>query len=816
MEQAYGFIRFLEAEAKTLGKQSSEEVLTCLKDLLTSNHQNDWMSMSLLCSTLKFCDLEVYEEHALLWFKFTLKLLNSIPSESLVGLCLENLNGIVTKSVLAEKISREFSTKGLEPLLQLLTGPSLPPHVNTLHLLTTCMKLYPGTCGRQRKKIENLLLSFIPSIDNQISITASHAFSLLPQIGSGGEKHFKHKENWQEYVTKLLKSICVFSTDLMNANNENQTNKMDEIFVLPFPKYEGSVINSGLLCLLRIEKLLQMLNGLLKRSTSFVVHIPLSIIVHTFCEVINLLDIDFEKRSDLQIEKSTVSITLDGLLSNLMTCFGTCCKQFSLCFAPYTDLISKSILRVLSHPGFKYKSQCYETFQHCIRHCFLSFTNCTSFADILDCVLNDTKLEMNNAPKLKQETQHTKKKKKNQQAKAFSRDIDQISSNNQQIGASTCSIKNTESAYRTLSMVVTEAGHTLSSDMMQKIISELLIIHSKLSENPFHQIGQYTDKIKLNYLETLSSLLHLHHNMVQIPTSIILSIFRMNAFIGSQCSEIKSYCQHVLLNFDQVLHSATPELRGTPKMVSFGNIDDNNNNGKAMDIDEQSLQNKQTKTMDSLTQSSQTDLPPQNNMTKFNTSAKSCQTPPANGPISINADVNIHPEPIHPSSRIPLLTSPRRRNSGSTTPTTPNGHTKELPQSRRTPTRQPSASPRRSNTQGVTPTRTTENRQQNVSSPQQHQSLRSPRRKNTILTSDIYDHQRQAVHISDTANHILSESPSLSVNGNTHQQPPINDVVVLDSSDEENEPASKRSKVASKTVDVDEEFENIISTFCEE
>ena len=98
--------------------------------MLNGKTENDWMSMCLLCSTLKYCDPEVYAENALVWFKLTLKLLNSIPSESLVGLCLENLNGIVTKSVLAEKISREFSTKGLEPLLQLLTGNFIFPVFN--------------------------------------------------------------------------------------------------------------------------------------------------------------------------------------------------------------------------------------------------------------------------------------------------------------------------------------------------------------------------------------------------------------------------------------------------------------------------------------------------------------------------------------------------------------------------------------------------------------------------------------------------------------------------------------------------------------
>ena len=81
--------------------------------------------MSLLHSVMKHCNKDIYEDNALLWFKQTLKLLNSIPSESLIGLCLENLNIIILKSLSVEKISRELSTKGLDPFLQLITGSVL-------------------------------------------------------------------------------------------------------------------------------------------------------------------------------------------------------------------------------------------------------------------------------------------------------------------------------------------------------------------------------------------------------------------------------------------------------------------------------------------------------------------------------------------------------------------------------------------------------------------------------------------------------------------------------------------------------------------
>ena len=78
--------------------------------------------MCLISSILKNCNKEIYEENALIWFKQTLKLLNATPSENLMGLCLENLNTIISKSSSVEKISRELSTKGLDPFLQLITG----------------------------------------------------------------------------------------------------------------------------------------------------------------------------------------------------------------------------------------------------------------------------------------------------------------------------------------------------------------------------------------------------------------------------------------------------------------------------------------------------------------------------------------------------------------------------------------------------------------------------------------------------------------------------------------------------------------------
>ena len=107
-------------------KETSGDVLDCLKNLLNSgDNQSHWISMSLLHSVMKHCNKDIYEDNALLWFKQTLKLLNSIPSESLIGLCLENLNIIILKSLSVEKISRELSTKGLDPFLQLITGSVL-------------------------------------------------------------------------------------------------------------------------------------------------------------------------------------------------------------------------------------------------------------------------------------------------------------------------------------------------------------------------------------------------------------------------------------------------------------------------------------------------------------------------------------------------------------------------------------------------------------------------------------------------------------------------------------------------------------------
>jgi len=71
---------------------------------------------------MNHCDKEVFEDNALIWYRATLKIVNSVPSDSLLDLCLNNLDKIISKAYLTERISREISSKGLESLLQLITG----------------------------------------------------------------------------------------------------------------------------------------------------------------------------------------------------------------------------------------------------------------------------------------------------------------------------------------------------------------------------------------------------------------------------------------------------------------------------------------------------------------------------------------------------------------------------------------------------------------------------------------------------------------------------------------------------------------------
>ena len=93
-----------------------------MKNLVNEKKQNAWLSMCLLSAVINRSDKEIFEDNALMWYSATLKITNSVPSESLLDLCFHNLDKIISKAHLAEKISRELSSKGLESLLQLLTG----------------------------------------------------------------------------------------------------------------------------------------------------------------------------------------------------------------------------------------------------------------------------------------------------------------------------------------------------------------------------------------------------------------------------------------------------------------------------------------------------------------------------------------------------------------------------------------------------------------------------------------------------------------------------------------------------------------------
>ena len=430
--------------------------------------------------------------------------------------------------------------------------------------IAICIKRFPGTCGRHRKNIESLILSAVVTEDKEVFEAAVLCFSLLPRCGSGGEKHIKHIENWQLLLLKLLKSVnnsCLpFTNPSIDEEEDNNEIKTTDILFLSFSKQEYSC--PGLIPILKIHKLLLLLNSLLKQTTNFVVQVPLSILVHTFCEVVKILDVDMERRADIQIEKVILQHHMNNLLTSLILCIGTCCKQFQLSMIPFMSVISRIALRLLMHSDLVSKSKCYNTINHMVDYCFVSFENCSNLSDILNHVLGDVKIVKNIEEDLSRQAEPQKKsKKKNQFAKNYCKDINLAINNKNWININGNIVQNTKSAFKVLHSVISKVGHSSSEETMDLVVSTLLTIYQSLCENMSRQVGQYTSNVTLDYLKTLSKLLHLHSNKFCIPSSILLSIFRAFGFAAHQSTAVSSYCREALLDCDQVLHSSAPQWR---------------------------------------------------------------------------------------------------------------------------------------------------------------------------------------------------------------------------------------------------------------
>ena len=393
-----------------------------------------------------------------------------------------------------------------------------------------------------------------------MSRAAIACFALQPQCSSGGEKNAKHMENWQILIIKLLKSVNIACQPLINPNIEESEEDADSVLVLSFEKEEYDS-SPGLLHILRIQKLLLLLDSVLKQATSFVVQVPLSILIHTFCEVVKLLDIDMERRADLQLEKSLLQYHMNNLLSALMVSMATCFKQFQLSMIPFVSVTSRIALRVLMHPGSTCKPSFYYMINQMVNNCFISFENCSNLSDILSHVLKDIKVVENKEEENMHQVEPVKKsKKKNQFAKNYSKDIDLSQLNNKNwMNVTSNTVQNTKSAFKVLRTVITKADTSCSEESMELIIANLLTIYHRLCENIKGQVGQYTIDIKLDYLKTLGILLHLHSSVFCIPTSIILSIFQ--ALKTNHSIRISTYCEEVLLNFEKVLHTSAPQWK---------------------------------------------------------------------------------------------------------------------------------------------------------------------------------------------------------------------------------------------------------------
>jgi len=78
--------------------------------------------------------------------------------------------------------------------------------VEELTLLRVCLEEYHGPCGQFREKLEKVLVPLIDADNGNLVEFLGEVMPLLSYAGGGGGGGEKHTKDWNEMLTKLLKT----------------------------------------------------------------------------------------------------------------------------------------------------------------------------------------------------------------------------------------------------------------------------------------------------------------------------------------------------------------------------------------------------------------------------------------------------------------------------------------------------------------------------------------------------------------------------------------------------------------------------------
>lgn len=172
----------------------------------------------LLHQLLPQCPLEIIEQKGALWTTLATKVCHSGSSSSSSGnehhhrstipLALRCLSLLLHKSAHVPELSKALSNTLLAKIADAVLAVPPASHRAALALLEQAQRLYPGAVSIARATVEQWILSFADSADEQLVRQSARCLHLLQQTrGGGGQAGAAHKIAWQQLQAGLLAQL---------------------------------------------------------------------------------------------------------------------------------------------------------------------------------------------------------------------------------------------------------------------------------------------------------------------------------------------------------------------------------------------------------------------------------------------------------------------------------------------------------------------------------------------------------------------------------------------------------------------------------
>lgn len=532
-------------------------VLEKLNKLIHGGKQTQQYTVCILNIILQKCSDKILEENAVTWMRYFVQILNTSPSDNVLRSCYLALTSLLQHACLMDKVARDVATKGIDALLSLLVGSSLPLSADRLNLLRCCLKTFPGPCGQQKNNLYKLAVA---AIDSELSATdlvaAFKLYALLPRCGSPGEKEKKYADNWLNQFNQIVNTCQYYLSNL----NDKLSRKMGDMTMdetlkfISFPEITNKSEMDTYKLLDKIEKVLLMLKYFISSALSWEVHFPVLKLVNLFCDLSNLLQFNSKEQKMVLVGRK--------ITEALLQCLCVTIKQFRTLILNVMQPLARILTSLISNDSLLSRSGLYQCALHLFINLKIAPKNVSIIDDLLPCIIKDIKINEDSSF-LISEGQNTDGIKSGQSTRKHPKLGEVAKTNLKRLDYD--AHENTYAALKVLEKIIQLNGSLLSSNNLRLIISNVFKVFAKLYTQEEFPPPYICDNNRLILYKVSKGLLFLQHGSVHLPVTSLLSYFKVG--VKESQSSIHNYCHHVLLDYDTVFHPLNRNFYDNKKSV---------------------------------------------------------------------------------------------------------------------------------------------------------------------------------------------------------------------------------------------------------